>query len=92
MFLIPAFFSQRQDDLCELKASLVYKASSKIFSSTQKPYLKNKGKMEEREEGRMEGKKEGRKKERKKGRKEGRKEGRKGKRKRKRLYLREASW
>jgi hypothetical protein len=35
-----------------LEASLVYKASSKIFSSTQKPYLKNKGKMEEREEGR----------------------------------------
>jgi hypothetical protein len=41
--LIPALERQRQVDLCELKASLVYRVSSRIAKATQRnPVLKNK--------------------------------------------------
>jgi hypothetical protein len=41
--LIPALGRQRQVDLCEFKANLVYKASSRIAKAMQRnPDLKNK--------------------------------------------------
>ena len=40
MLLIPACGRQRQADLCEFEASLVYKSSSRIAKGTHKrPYL-----------------------------------------------------
>jgi hypothetical protein len=36
MPLIPALWSQRQANLCEFKASLVYRASSRTARATQK--------------------------------------------------------
>jgi hypothetical protein len=43
MLLIPALGGQRQEDLCDFEASLVYKVSSKIARDvTQRnPILKN---------------------------------------------------
>ena len=41
--LIPALRMQRQMDLCEFEASLVYKVSSRSQNcNTEKPYLKKK--------------------------------------------------
>ena len=58
--LIPALRRQRQADLCEFKASLVYRASSRTESiATGKPCLKKQKK--ERKKGRKGGRKEGRK-------------------------------
>ena len=60
--LIPALGRQTQADLCEFKASLVYKASSRTARATQKnPVLEDKQKEEERKEKRKKG---GRKKKR----------------------------
>jgi len=40
--LIPALGRQRREDLCEFKASLVYRASSRTSKATQRnPVLKN---------------------------------------------------
>jgi hypothetical protein len=48
MPLIPALGSQRQEDLWEFKASLVYRASSRTARATQKPYFKKKKKNKRR--------------------------------------------
>ena len=40
--MIRALGRQRQVDLCEFKASLVYRVSSRVVRATEKPYLKNK--------------------------------------------------
>ena len=41
MPLIPALWRQRQEDLCEFKGSLVYRASSGTARAiTKKPYLR----------------------------------------------------
>ena len=57
MPLIPALGRQRQGDLCEFEANLVYKVNSRTDKGyTEKPYLK-KGRKEDRKEGR-EGRKE----------------------------------
>jgi hypothetical protein len=46
MPLIPAFRRQRQVDLCEFKASLVYRASSRTARATQRnPVSKKKKKV-----------------------------------------------
>ena len=42
MSLIPALRKQRQADLCEFKASLVYRASSRISRATQRNPVSNK--------------------------------------------------
>ena len=43
MSLIPALGRQRQEELCEFKASLVYKGSSRMARATQRnPVSKNK--------------------------------------------------
>ena len=50
-------------DLCEFKASLVYRARSRTVTATQRnPVLKKKERKKERKEGRKEGRKKGRKK------------------------------
>ena len=38
--LTPAFVKQRQADVCEFKASLVYRVSSRTSRATQRPSLK----------------------------------------------------
>ena len=46
MPLIPALWRQKQADLCEFEASLVYRMSSRTGSkATKKPYLKKEKKI-----------------------------------------------
>jgi hypothetical protein len=81
---------QRQADLYQFEASLVYRASSRIVRAMQRNPV-SKIKKERKRKGRKEGRKEERKKERKKekerkrkGRKKGRKKERKKKKEKKR--------
>lgn len=80
-FLTPELQRQRQEDFCELEASLVYTASSR----TARAILRNRVSKKQKQKRRKEGRKERRKEEGgKKGGKEGRgkrKEGWKGERK-----------
>jgi hypothetical protein len=74
MPLISALRRQRQEDLCEFEASLVYRVSSSSQSYTGNPWLKKKKRKQERKGKKK--KKERRKRERRGGRERRRKGGR----------------
>ena len=50
MVLIPGLWRQRQVDLCEFEASLVYRLSSRTARATQKNLVSKKPREEEEEE------------------------------------------
>ena len=67
MSLVPVLWTQRQADLCESEASLVYRVSSRIARATQRnPVSKNQKEKKKKERKKEKKRKRERKKERKK--------------------------